>query len=414
MLQNGAREGVPRLAPTLCLHLFLAASSAACGSDGSPLAEPTVRDSAGVQIVENENFLWPDGSGWKLSEQPELDIGLLEGDPNYQFFQIAGTQKLSDGRIAVANAGTYQLRLYDENGQFLGATGREGGGPGEFGGMTQLRTTEGDSLLIYDWRNRRISVIDPEGGFARSVQLQFLTDIGGFPVHIEAFSGGSMLLGVQQFFSGGEIQSGLRRDTMLYLHCDREGGVIDTAGALPGSEVLVRAQDNMVMAGTRTFGLMSQQAVYADGFYYSGTDSYQILYFGSDGQLRRVIRRSLPNMQVTDEDIERHKQERLENADTEEDRRVAERLLEEMPFPESFPAHGSFVVDAEGNLWVADYRRPGDDQPRWTVFDAEGAMLGVVETPERFTIHQIGPDFVLGSWADEMDVEHVRLYRLIK
>jgi sugar lactone lactonase YvrE len=71
-------------------------------------------------------------------------------------------------------------------------------------------------------------------------------------------------------------------------------------------------------------------------------------------------------------------------------------------------------VDAEGNLWVADYRRPGDDQPRWTVFDPTGAMLGVVETPERFSIHQIGSDFVLGSWADDMDVEHVRLYRLIK
>jgi hypothetical protein len=41
-------------------------------------------------------------------------------------------------------------------------------------------------------------------------------------------------------------------------------------------------------------------------------------------------------------------------------------------------------------------------------------MLGVIETPERFTIHQIGDDFVLGSWADELDIEHVRLYQLIK
>ena len=48
------------------------------------------------------------------------------------------------------------------------------------------------------------------------------------------------------------------------------------------------------------------------------------------------------------------------------------------------------------------------------MFDPSGEILGVVETPERFTIHEIGRDFVLGHWTDDMDVEHVRLYGLIK
>ena len=85
-----------------------------------------------------------------------------------------------------------------------------------------------------------------------------------------------------------------------------------------------------------------------------------------------------------------------------------------MPFPEQFPAYGSLAVDAAGNLWVEEYQRPGDERPRWTVFDSSGRMLGVVEMPERFTIYQIGGTFVLGRWTDEMDVEHVRLYGLLK
>ncbi len=78
------------------------------------------------------------------------------------------------------------------------------------------------------------------------------------------------------------------------------------------------------------------------------------------------------------------------------------------------PAYRSLVVDTEGNLWVEEYRRPGDDQPRWTVFNLDGEMLGLVETPPRFSIYQIGSDFVLGRWHDDLDVEHVQLYELLK
>ncbi|UCG74732.1 MAG: hypothetical protein JSV95_08145, partial [Gemmatimonadota bacterium] len=65
-------------------------------------------------------------------------------------------------------------------------------------------------------------------------------------------------------------------------------------------------------------------------------------------------------------------------------------------------------------LWVSETRRPGDDQPRWKIFDSNGALLGTIETPPRFTIYQIGPDYVLGRWRDEFDVEHIRMYELLK
>ncbi|UCF19485.1 MAG: hypothetical protein JSU87_16435 [Gemmatimonadota bacterium] len=78
------------------------------------------------------------------------------------------------------------------------------------------------------------------------------------------------------------------------------------------------------------------------------------------------------------------------------------------------PAYSDIVVDLEGNLWVGEYRRPGDDQPRWTVFDPDGVMLGIVETPQRFRIFEIGGDYVLGRGVDELDVEHIHVYRLLK
>lgn len=396
----------------------LTLSLAACDAGSGGVSGSAVRDSAGAQIVENTDFAWPDGQKWRLSDEPRLDIGVLDGDPAYQLFRVGSAVKLSDGRIVVANGGTRELRFYDPNGVHLLSVGREGGGPGEFGELMWVRALPGDTLLTYDWRNRRLSFFDPGGEFVRSFQLQFLNEMGGFPTIIAPFGDGSLLVGVQPFLIGDQIKDGLRRDTTVYLHCDRDGAVLDTLGRFPGGEVYLRTSsgaETRVMASARAFGRFPQHAVYEQGFYFGTTDTYQVGYYSETGELLRIVRRDRPNLQVTAADIERYKEERLENAGGDgPPRDFLEQSLAHMPFPEQFPAYGSLAVDADGNLWVAEYQRPGDERPRWTVFDSSGRMLGVVEMPERFTIYQIGRDFVLGRWTDEMDVEHVRLYGLIK
>ena len=90
------------------------------------------------------------------------------------------------------------------------------------------------------------------------------------------------------------------------------------------------------------------------------------------------------------------------------------RLLDEMPFPETKPAHGELVVDAAGNLWVAEYRLRVFETTAWTVFDPQGTLLGNVEVPRGSRVRQIGHNHVLATWRDEDDVEHVRMYELVK
>ena len=38
----------------------------------------------------------------------------------------------------------------------------------------------------------------------------------------------------------------------------------------------------------------------------------------------------------------------------------------------------------------------------------------IAKTPPRLSIRQIGDDFILGIWRDELEVEHLRLFDLIK
>ena len=48
----------------------------------------------------------------------------------------------------------------------------------------------------------------------------------------------------------------------------------------------------------------------------------------------------------------------------------------------------------------------------WTVFDAEGRVLGFVETPEELEVYEIGEDYLWGRVTDELGVASVQLWPL--
>jgi sugar lactone lactonase YvrE len=85
----------------------------------------------------------------------------------------------------------------------------------------------------------------------------------------------------------------------------------------------------------------------------------------------------------------------------------------DVEIPATMPAYGSFLIDAEGNLWVEEYRIRGE-QPSWAVFNPDGRFLGTVDVPADGEIFEIGSDYVLGVWLDEADVEQVKSYGLEK
>ncbi len=54
------------------------------------------------------------------------------------------------------------------------------------------------------------------------------------------------------------------------------------------------------------------------------------------------------------------------------------------------------------------------DGTLWTVFDREGRVLGLVETPGGLTIFEIGEDYILAKVTDDLGVEYVRLWGLMR
>ena len=96
-----------------------------------PLAAQSTRDSAGVRIVENARPAWTSRHRLRLEATPLLVIGDTVNAP-YRFRQVRGVFRLSDGRIAVADGGSLQLRIFTADGRFLSASAGRGNAPGRY------------------------------------------------------------------------------------------------------------------------------------------------------------------------------------------------------------------------------------------------------------------------------------------
>ena len=73
------------------LWLLTLFSAPACGEVPDTLESPssTVRDSAGIRVVENQ---WADVPvpGWSIGADPLFTVGDLAGDPRYEFTGVSG------------------------------------------------------------------------------------------------------------------------------------------------------------------------------------------------------------------------------------------------------------------------------------------------------------------------------------
>lgn len=383
----------------------------ACGG-GVSSAGPVVRDSAGVRIVENTVGTWSETDTWRVAPSPRVDIGGVEGDPTQELFGVRDAARLPDGRIVIAHYGSQELLFYDADGAHLLTAGGRGGGPGEFQAMSWLQVL-GDSIVVADRRPPTLSFFDLDGQFVRSVRFD------ANPAGV--FADGTVLATQTKFLE--DPKDGMMRPPSTLLRYSSDGETVDTIGSVTGNEGYMQVGNQSITIMRLPFGRSTWTVVHGETFYVADNDRYQIDIYGSDGSLRSSIRKSLDNLVATEADLEAYIQGRLRDAGDNEARRQSAQAMRRYPMPETFPAFGSNVagrvatpvlVDDVGHLWVLEYNRPGDETYRWSVFDPEGRLLGEVGFPGSLEPMHIGNDFVLGRWRDEMDVEHVRLYELIK
>jgi hypothetical protein len=397
---------------------------AACG-EGRAGASPDVvrRDSAGVEIVRSEAPAWSEAERWRVeTDDPLLDVGSASGAADQELYQVRGLVRLSDGRWVVANGGTNELRFYAPDGELVARAGSQGEGPGEFRRLSGLERLPGDSILAWDGALPRVSVFDSTGNLVRSFRLDDPpADVEGepelsvsrvFPVGV--FREGSLLARGLDLPMGENPSSGLTTPTRAYFLYDRDGGYRNLIATYPGAERWMRVTESTIEIRTLPFTVNPLQVVAGDRWYFGGGDRYEISVRTSDSAPARLIRRRHETRDVSEADEETYITERLNGVDDPDARDELRRSLQEQPFPSTFPAYANLTVSRDGHLWIQSYRRPGESPPPWSVFALDGRWLGDVQLPEDFDPMWIDDEVVAGVWEDELEVEHLRAYRLVK
>lgn len=370
-------------------------------------------DSVGVRIVAHTALPESLMEGWVVAAEPRLSIGRFDGSPEYQLFRVSGGTVLDDGRVAVMNAGTREIRVFDGRGGFLATFGSEGEGPGEFMNPTLLGRIAEDSLVVFDTGLRRASLVDVETGAMRSFTVA--PEGVAFPVPQGVDANGSIVFGGGMAFnSDGGFPTGRVRLPAAWVSVDRLGELRASLGEHLSFEMWAQAGPAGFSARTLPFGRNTVGSTGDGEVCLGSSDHYEIMCKETNsGTMVRIIRVDRAARTVTQRDRDAYVESELEDADTENQRRDFMALMAEMPVPATMPAYGAMVHDEAQNLWVMDYAPLGQHSERtWTVFDPSGRAIGRVVTPAGARVLEVGADYVLTLTRDEMDVESVQVYQL--
>jgi hypothetical protein len=392
-------------------HVAVATLCVACSAAGGS-RHVTVRDSSGIRIVESTAAAWPEDKGWRLSAEPILDIGADPSAPGQELFRVVGAATLPDAGLVVAEAGSHQLKYFDAGGTLVTTAGRQGDGPGEFSGYgpTWARVS-GNVVEVWDQPVFRLSAFDLSGNFVSSVRAQ---PPGSGPLYLLGALDNE-LIAQSMTFASPSANTTVRRDTVTLWVLDSIGMQADTIGTVPGNEIFTSEWNGRVGGGPLPFGARLSIALAQDAIIYAPTDRYELHRIDRTGALLDIVRLPRPIPPLTADDIDAFKRERMDNAPGNAQGRVAWRdWLDAVPYPEHQAVFGRLVVDEDGNVWASGQSAPTIQPRDWFVFSRDGPFLGEVSVPERFRLYSIAHGKVVGRWQDELDVEHVRVYRLLK
>ena len=400
----------------------LAVAGACGGGDGppTPSAEApearetrlSVRDSAGVVIARPDGPEWSAGEGWGLSDEPIVTIG-ASADGSAALHRVSSVVPLSDGRFVVGHASRLELVWFDSAGAVQLRAGREGAGPGEFEDISRVFGLDGDSIVVADHRQNRLSIFGPDGAFVRAARLTGERGENERPL---------VLLSDRTLLTRGPRGSGpavgsssvIFRDTLHLGRYDLDGRLLGEVGPFPMSEAGKFTVYGMPFIGLSVFGTSTHVAAAGEGFWIGTGDRPELELRATDGTLLRIIRWADAPEPVTDSVVGLWEAAATARSENPENDPFLEGMRETASLSATIPTLAGLLADQGGNLWVEPFRLSNVQSPGrfHTVFAPDGRRLGDVRLPDDFRPMAITADRVYGVSTDELNVETVKVYAL--
>ena len=371
----------------------VALSAAACGRNETPGV--TVTDSAGVRITLSADT---PRTFAVVDTVPDLSLGGVDVTGPTLFGNISGVHVDRRGNLWVADGQSAELRLFHPDGSFWKSLGGRGEGPGEFIRIRLLGSFRGDSVAVWDDAQGRLTVLDPEGNLAR-----VLTTDGGEappPNAFRMFRDGTVLARVRKVLPAGALDPGtVIPDTAIFARVDYSRMRSELHGGAPAPRWLWTGRSQIPLPFTVNpgFDLSGNEVPVTSG------TAFRIRVL-EGGRLVENYGLDRDPAAVTQADKQEYTDMVMGGSIDSPRRDDYLTVLRHPHVPTLLPAYRSIVVAENGEVWAERYAYGSYD-----VYGPERVFVGRVNVPVILT--QVLGSTLVGVWRDDLDVEHVRIYR---
>lgn len=328
----------------------------------------------GVIVVSNgKRPTSPPGQPASLMLTEELTVGLSD-NPDETFSDVSYLVVDEEGKIFGLDIKQQKIKVFDKNGKFLHAFGKQGQGPGEFGLAAGIQLTNDNLLMIEDNATRRLVLFKPTGEYAFTISM---ADKLGLV---------SLLLDAKGNFLGREIVFEENNTKMFFVAKKFDQSLkplftFDKIEApIPGPNTKTNYMEMMSF----------YQFDPAGNIYYGRNKNYDIKIYSPEGKHIRTIEKEYDRTKLTQEDID-------EMFAGSPDKSYMERFA----FPEYFPPYQSFRLDEQGRLFVRTFTK-GKTKGEYVVdvFDAEGCFIAQFTTKSDLKLFKKNKAYGVEETAD--------------
>ncbi len=267
-----------------------------------------------------------------------------------------------------------------------------------------------DSLFVFDSGLRRATLFGPDREVVRTARFDVnLIRPHRFTVVEARFVG----IVPRSMHREEEPRLGLHRLPVPVVTVSRSGQLLDTLTVVLGYEsILQQVADDVLRYVDALFGRDAHLAVHGGKVIVGDATEMQYRVVRGDGSVERIVRAEY-NVELTPEILEAERSACLGDDPTPEDLS----FINSLPVSDTRAAYRDLKVDPTGAVWLKEDRGycvndTSLSPVAWEVFGPDGVWLGQVFLPGRFTVFEIGLDYVLGVFRDELDVERVQVLAL--
>jgi len=356
------------------------------------------------------------------AQVPEL---VAAGSFPESFGYLSNVRELADGRVMVADPLGQVLVVADLQAGTADPIGRVGGGPEEYRQPDAAFALPGDSTLLVDLGNARLTVVDPAFNFGETYSA---TQGGGqamvlvLPRFVDA-EGNPYFL--QQSFGPRGMP-----DSATVMRFDRASGESEAIARVKLPEIEESGGGGARMIRMRPLSPRDDWAVAQDGrvAVVSAAD-YSVTWIHPDGHEMTGPANDYRPVRVGEAERELWSGAMMRSGlsvgmqmSGAGERSVSltrgggggpRSPFDSADWPDVAPAfrYGGAVVAPNGDLWVERYVPSGDD-PLYDVFDEQGQKRGELRLPAGRQVVGFGNGTVYLARIDQDDLQWLERYRL--